>query len=263
MSGTLILAKTNTITLTGASLQVMVQDPNSNANGSVPSVLTFGQVNFLNGDTMRLGGQKGNGTVNFGSFSSPSLKTRNADGVSPCTVIDFGYNAAVSTGNNTVSVGDFSLGTVDILANLVHVPQGPIGTATGTSTGTLTTSNTVPYQWNIGYQYLGGVTLWNNSQGTFPSLSPVKLGNSKPAWVLAAEDIVYNGTTWSANHRRHGTAFPDGGNTLLVDGSVSWVKVEKMYQVTTYDTAAHLWYFYQEDLSTFPAAQLAALKFKP
>ena len=128
---------------------------------------------------------------------------------------------------------------------------------------TLTTSTTVPYQWNIGYQYLGGVTLWNNSQGTFPSLSPVKLGNSKPAWVLAAEDIVYNGTTWSANHRRRGTAYPDGGNTLLVDGSVSWVKVEKMYQVTTYDTAAHLWYFYQEDLSTIPAAQLAALKFKP
>lgn len=139
LSGTLILAKTNTITLTGASPQVMVQDPNSNANGSLYSALTFGQVNYLNADTLRLGGQKGNANINFnGAFSSPSLTIRNADGVSPCTVIDFGYNAAVSTGNNTVAVADFSLGTVNILANLVHVPQGPIGTSTGTATGTLT-----------------------------------------------------------------------------------------------------------------------------
>jgi prepilin-type N-terminal cleavage/methylation domain-containing protein len=122
---------------------------------------------------------------------------------------------------------------------------------------------TTPPQWQVGYQYLGGVTLWDNSQGTFPSLSPVKLGNSKPAWVLAAEDIMFDGTTWTANHTRHGSRFPDGGNTLTADGSVSWIKVEKMYQVTTYDTAGHQWYFHQDDLSTIPATQLAALQFKP
>src|SRR5208282_543886 len=47
--------------------------------------------------------------------------------------------------------------------------------------------NTTPYQWQIGYQYLAGVTLWYNSEGTFTSLSPVKLGNAKPRWVMAAE----------------------------------------------------------------------------
>ena len=72
-----------------------------------------------------------------------------------------------------------------------------------------------------------------------------------------------NGTTWTANHTRHGSGFPDGGNALTVDGSASWIKVEKMYQVTTYDTAGHQWYFYQNDLSTIPAAQLTALQFKP
>ena len=126
-------------------------------------------------------------------------------------------------------------------------------------------STTTPPQWQIGYQYLGGVTLWDNSQGTFPSLSPVKLSNSKAVWVMAAENVSVNGTTWTENRRRHGTAFPDGGNHLVADGSVAWVKVEKMYQVTTYDTAAHQWYFYQADLSdsiTDPA-KLAALKFKP
>ena len=58
-SGTLILAKTNTITLSGAAPQVMVQDSGSNANGGLASVLSFGQVNFLNADQFRLGGQKG------------------------------------------------------------------------------------------------------------------------------------------------------------------------------------------------------------
>jgi prepilin-type N-terminal cleavage/methylation domain-containing protein len=124
-------------------------------------------------------------------------------------------------------------------------------------------AGTVPPQWQIGYQYLGGVTLWDNTQGTFPSLSPIKLANSKPGWVLAAEDIVYNGTKWSSVHLRRNGKYPAGGNQLLVDGSVSWVKVERMYQITTYDTAAHLWYFYQDDLSSIPNAQLAALRWKP
>src|SRR5947208_1796900 len=45
----------------------------------------------------------------------------------------------------------------------------------------------VPPQWQVGYQYLGGVTNWFNAQGPFPSLSPVILGTSKASWVLAAE----------------------------------------------------------------------------
>lgn len=124
-------------------------------------------------------------------------------------------------------------------------------------------ATTIPPQWQVGYQYLGGVTLWFNSQGTFESRSPVKLGGSKPGWVLAAEDIFYNGSTWSAVHRRPGTGFPAGGNHLLVDGSVSWIKVEKLYRITTYDTASRQWYFYQDDLSSIPPGQLAALKFTP
>ncbi len=122
---------------------------------------------------------------------------------------------------------------------------------------------TTPPQWQIGYQYLGGVSNWNNLQGAFASLSPTKLGSASPSWVLAAEDILYDGTAWTKNHRRPGTSYPDDGNQLHVDGSDTWVKIERLYQVTTYDTATHLWYFYQDDLSTIPAAQLALLKWKP
>jgi len=143
-SGTLILAKTNNITLTGGAPQVMVQDATVNANGSVASVLTFGQVNVLNAATWRLGGQKGVANVQFnGSLTSPSLKIRGADGISPSTVIDVGYNSASSTGNNMASTVNLGSGTVDIMANLINVPQGPTGTGTGTSTGTLTVGDGV------------------------------------------------------------------------------------------------------------------------
>jgi prepilin-type N-terminal cleavage/methylation domain-containing protein len=121
----------------------------------------------------------------------------------------------------------------------------------------------VPHQWQIGYQFLGGVTNWVNAVNTYASLSPVKLSRSKGSWVLATEDIVYDGTSWSKQHRKNKSAYPSGGNELTADGSVSWVKIERMYEITTYDTDAHLWYFYQEDTSTIPPADLAQLRFKP
>ncbi len=124
-------------------------------------------------------------------------------------------------------------------------------------------STTAPPQWQIGYQYLGGVTKWYNAQGTFDSRSPVKLGSAQAGWVLAAEDIMYNGSSWSTMHTRGGCRYPDGGNHLRADGSVSWIKVERMYEITTYDVTDHLWYFCQEDLSSIPANQLSLLKFTP
>jgi fibronectin-binding autotransporter adhesin len=138
-SGTLIMARTNHITLSGASPQVMLQDAGLNANGSTASVLTFGQETELFGDVMRLGGQKGNANLNFnGAFSSPSLKIRNADGVSRTSIIDFGYNNDASSGNNTVVVANFGGGIVDLSANLVNLAQGNRGPSLGTCISTLT-----------------------------------------------------------------------------------------------------------------------------
>jgi fibronectin-binding autotransporter adhesin len=181
-SGTLILARTNTITCSGASPQVMLQDSGSNANGGTASVLTFGQVNSLFGDTMRLGGQKGNANMGFGSFSSPSLKIRNADGVSPCTVIDFGYNSAASTGNSTVATADFSAGTVDMLATTIHIAQGAIGSS-GACTGTLTlgagTANIGDFE--IGY---GNATAASGATGATTGTVNVNNNGLFPAGAL-------------------------------------------------------------------------------
>jgi hypothetical protein len=125
-------------------------------------------------------------------------------------------------------------------------------------------------QWQIGYQYFGGIYWWynrfyNNNYG-IKSASPVKLGNSKPNWVLAADLICkYTGGTgnpWGAStrpsgakngpvaHQRPGVQFPDGGNHLTVDGSVHWIKFEKTMSLTTFWLGTYNYYFYQEDLGS-------------
>ena len=240
-SGTLILAATNTITCTGTSPQVMVQDGGSNANGSTPSVLTFGQVNFLNADTLRWGGQKGNGTVNFGAFSLPSLKVRNADGVSPCTVIDVGYNAAASTGNSTVALADFSAGTIDLLANLVNVPQGPIGTGVGTSGGTLTLGAGT---FNVNDFEIG----WGNAtgaSGTTTGTVNVNNNNLFPAGALIqVPTLLRLARTNGGSATVTGTLNITGGtvqaNTIVSGGGVSAINVNANSTLTISNTAGTL-----------------------
>ena len=45
-------------------------------------------------------------------------------------------------------------------------------------------------QWQIGYQYFGGIYWWHNSYYNYiQSASPTKLSNAKPDWALAADLI--------------------------------------------------------------------------
>jgi fibronectin-binding autotransporter adhesin len=158
-SGTLYLAKTNTLTLSGTAPQVMVQDSGSNANGGLASVLYLGQANFFYADQFRLGGQKGNGNVQFNAgFSSPSLVIRNSDQVSRSTQLACGDNSFASSGNSTVANVDLTSGSVDALIDTVYVGRGNPGPGTGTCAGTLGWAagtfdiNTL----NIGYQISSG-----------------------------------------------------------------------------------------------------------
>jgi prepilin-type N-terminal cleavage/methylation domain-containing protein len=132
-------------------------------------------------------------------------------------------------------------------------------------------------QWQIGYQYLGGIYWWYNRYYTgIKSASPTKLGNSKPTWVLAADLICkYTGGTgnpWGAStrppgasngvvaHQRPGSRFPDGGNHLTVDGSVHWIKFENTLAITTFEVGVYNYYFYQEDLGSMNPAFASALQ---
>jgi prepilin-type N-terminal cleavage/methylation domain-containing protein len=126
-------------------------------------------------------------------------------------------------------------------------------------------------QWQIGYQYFGGIYWWYNKfYSGLKSASPIKLGNSKPDWALAADLICkYTGGTgnpWGAStggfvaHQRPGARFPDGGNHLTVDGSVHWIKFENTLAITSFAPGTYNYYFYQDDLGTMNPATAPALQ---
>ena len=105
-------------------------------------------------------------------------------------------------------------------------------------------NNSSTPQWQIGYEYLGGVYWWYNPAASsgIQSASPIRIVTSKPEWTLAADPVVYIPTEgWGDEihnkipHQRPGTTHPDGGNTLAVDGSVHWARWESMMMLNSYD----------------------------
>jgi prepilin-type N-terminal cleavage/methylation domain-containing protein/prepilin-type processing-associated H-X9-DG protein len=131
----------------------------------------------------------------------------------------------------------------------------------------------------IGYQYFGGVTAWNNPAGQILNPpSPVKLGNSKPRWCLAAEcncrfSAAISGFSaadigWGADgyvpgepvkvpHPVSVGTHPAGGNILFVDGSANWIKFESMYYMNSLGANVNCRAFaYQEDWGSVTAVEL-------
>lgn len=135
---------------------------------------------------------------------------------------------------------------------------------------TFPTFNTTYNQWDIGYQYFGGITTWENPlyTGGMPSLSPVKLTNSKPWWALAADAIIKVDTGWGGvpsdgiavelyvnlpPHKTGSSKAPAGGNEVFSDGSAQWIKLAQMRFLTSWTTdGTKNCYFYQ-DSSDFPS----------
>jgi len=130
---------------------------------------------------------------------------------------------------------------------------------------TLPNYSTTYSQWNIGYQYFGGIVTWVNPiypSGT-PSRSPVKLGRANSWWCLAADGVIRGGNGWGqpmqndANnaacyvdlppHRKGNSLAPAGGNQVFCDGSAQWIELNQMRLLTTWDTGGdRQCYFYQD-----------------
>ena len=135
-------------------------------------------------------------------------------------------------------------------------------------------------QWDIGYCYFGGITNWWPAGGAMiPGYSPIKLGTSKPHWVLAADTLIRhpNRGAWANpaddvgrpplyhNIPPHVSSAgqPAGGNEVMADGSASWIKFDAMWRLTSYSGAINPdIYFYQDpsDFSSTLIAQLPDLK---
>jgi|SRR5271170_3603245 len=110
-----------------------------------------------------------------------------------------------------------------------------------------------PPQWAIGYQYYGGMDVWHNPLGDFPSRSPMNFSHSNPGWVLAADLVVKVAGHWGGvlsdlghvdrdyvfqnapPHRNGHSMLPEGGNELFADGSARWVKFQDMYFLNTFE----------------------------
>ena len=139
-------------------------------------------------------------------------------------------------------------------------------------------------QWVLGYQYFGGIETWNNPAGQFASRSPVKLGNAKASWVLAADTVMKIAGSWGGNddpsrplvysnmpqHRGSKSMVPKGGNQVFTDGSARWIKFEQMYFLHTWNsspsfTSSRVAYIYQDeaDFEQLLRQQLPSLKSRP
>jgi prepilin-type N-terminal cleavage/methylation domain-containing protein len=129
-------------------------------------------------------------------------------------------------------------------------------------------------EWNIGYQYFGGDTNWENpveTSGCWGN-SPRKMSLSKPWWVFAADAVFVGLPGWGLGvqtddgnpqcyvnlpqHHSSRSLYPDGGNESFVDGSASWEPISKMRFLTSWQTDGDRnLYFYQDSRDFNPLMQ--------
>lgn len=127
----------------------------------------------------------------------------------------------------------------------------------------------------IGFSYMGGMTNWSVLTGKAASWSPIKLGQSKPWWVIAADGIMkvsgvwggqdfgaYSQAPWEyANvppHKKGNDC--DGGNEVFVDGSARWCPWQTMHNFNDYaGIAGNVQIFWYQDSQDFNANLVSLL----
>ena len=136
-------------------------------------------------------------------------------------------------------------------------------------------------QYILGYEYMGGITTWFYAPAG-EAHSPIKLGTSKPNWVLGSDlNAKIVGSQWTGGlvspasgtsyieygnvppHRTK-TGLPAGGNEVFADGSARWCKFETMAHFNNFPGllgSTDLWWFQEPtDFSTALLAQLPNLQ---
>jgi prepilin-type N-terminal cleavage/methylation domain-containing protein len=191
-------------------------------------------------------------TVYAGDYDDRVLTVRyqGACGV-PNTLNDPQASAAAAVGLRVLTNGP-SIWTCPDRPDLPQYEANPAGTG-------------IP-QWDIGYAYFGGMTNWFpvSTATAYPGHSPVKIGTSKPYWVLAADFNLKNGATAWGTYPQDPTrpaglyknipphksgSSPAGGNEVFIDGSARWCKFQTMLHFATWAGAGGttpLIYWYQD-----------------
>lgn len=199
-------------------------------------------------------------------------------GIVPITLTDPGVAAAKQVGL-----------TADAGATTVWVcPNRKLPATPPTPTMPFREANATGFQWVIGYSYFGGLANWTPpAVAPYRGYSPVKLGTSKPHWVLAADSLYKSGGIWTSQRAATGTArdrqvynnIPShptatgnglaGANHLLVDGSAGWRSPQKnpFYAFTSwpgvFGTAGVYWSQETHDMTDTQRAALAGVLLAP
>jgi len=125
-------------------------------------------------------------------------------------------------------------------------------------------------QFNIGFQYFGGIDRWSNPGGTFLSKSPIKTATAGPTWVLAADAVMKVDGKWGGGRdtafknmppHKDAVGRPKGGNHLTIDGAVNWVPIQKHLFLHSWNTSGNRdSYIYQQDIGEDVEKQRAKLQ---
>lgn len=177
--------------------------------------------------------------------------------------------------NVPITLTDPGAQSAKIVGLVVQSNTVPIWTCPNRPTLPQFEGSASPPQWDIGYAYVGGLKGWTNSAGTFSGHSPVKLANSKPYWVLAADTLIKMGTVWAsrnvaqsdpryfvyANIPPHLSGHdPAGGDEVFADGSAQWRKFDSWYRFTYWNGEyGQTFVYWSQDNTDFEPALMNAL----
>jgi prepilin-type N-terminal cleavage/methylation domain-containing protein len=126
----------------------------------------------------------------------------------------------------------------------------------------------------LGFQYMGGITVWNNDQGAFTNVpSPVKTTKAQPWWVLGADTVMYVDNAWGGSDpgdsegpyafvnmpSHYPNKRPEGGNEVFMDGSAAWQKFNTMWFLTSWATGGSRDAYMYQNPRDFPELLLGVL----
>jgi len=185
----------------------------------------------------------------------------NSDFVVPC------INASTTTYGNTTGLDPTNIPTLNSLG--VTIASNTPSVWTCPNRAEMPAQNTQAGfggVWAIGYTYMGGIRNWQNDKGAnLPSASPVKLGNSKPGWMLACDTCLRtvgnpnNGWAGLPSDPNYSATYklpahpdksgrPSGSTEVFVDGSTHFYKKQELRYLYTWYPGVREIYFMQDDL---------------
>ena len=137
-AGTWLLAKTNTVSVSGAAPAIDLGDGSGNGGNAI---VQLGQTNAIFADTVAVARQKSTATISFNPLltgSNPTLYLRGntASRASLLAIGDTSMAGGAGTGSACTGTADFGIGTVDVLVDTCYVGRGQSAAGAGRGTGT-------------------------------------------------------------------------------------------------------------------------------